>query len=189
MKFTGKLFGVSKDFESNKYIISFMMEEGQISFIDEIKDKTLKITAELFKSKRSKNANALLWECIGQIAKAKRQDKWIVYLDILKHYGISTYVCVKPEAVNSLKKIWREVEEIGELEINGKKAMQCLCYYGSSTYDTKEFSDLLECVFVEMESMGLETPTQKELQRSLDEWNRCCKKTNGDAFYARDLEH
>lgn len=188
MKFIGKLFGVSKDFETNKYIISFLMDEGNLSFLDEIKEKTLKISADIFKSKRSKNANALLWECIGQMARVKKQDKWVVYLDVLKHYGISCYVCVKPEAVKGLKKIWREVEEIGELEINGKKAMQCLCYYGSSTYDTKEFSDLLECVFAEMEGMGLETPTQKELQRSLDEWNRYCKKTENSASYVEDME-
>ena len=99
MNFIGKLHGVSKDFETNKYLITFLMEEGNLSFLDDIKDKTLKITATLFKSKRSKNANALLWECIGQIARAKRQDKWAVYLDVLKHYGISSYVCVKPEAV------------------------------------------------------------------------------------------
>ena len=188
MKFVGKLFGVSKDFETNKYLITFLMDEGNLAFLDEIKDKTLKITAVLFKSKRSKNANALLWKCIGQMARAKKQDKWDVYLDVLKHYGISSYVCVKPEAVKGLKKVWRVVEEIGELEINGKKAMQCLCYYGSSTYDTKEFSDLLECVLAEMEGMGLETPTQKELQRSLDEWNRYYSKKN-DALYVEELDN
>ena len=186
MKFIGKLHGVSKDFTTNKYLITFIMDEGQISFIDDIKDKVLKITADLFKTKRSKNANALLWECIGQMARAKKQDKWAVYLDILKHYGLSTYVCVKPEAVKGLKKVWREVEEIGELEINGKKAMQCLCYYGSSTYDVAEFNNLLECVFAEMEGMGLETPTQKELQRSLEEWNRYCKKTGNVVFCGED---
>lgn len=188
MKFIGKLFGVSRDFNTNKYLITFLMDEGQISFIDDIREKTLKISADIFKSKRSKNANALLWECIGQIARAKRLDKWDVYLDILKHYGISCYVCVKPEAVAGLKKVWREVEEIGELNINGKKAMQCLCYYGSSTYDTKEFSDLLECVFAEMEGMGLETPTQQELQRSLELWNQYCKKTSKDASCASDMD-
>ena len=91
MIFVGKLFGVSKDFETNKYLITFLMDEGNLSFLDDIKDKTLKITASIFKKKRSKNANALLWECIGKIAKAKRLDKWVVYLDILKHYGKYTY--------------------------------------------------------------------------------------------------
>lgn len=176
MIFVGKLFGVSKDFETNKYLITFLMDEGNLSFLDEIKDKSLKITAVLFKSKRSKNANALLWECISKIAKAKRMDKWDVYLDILKHYGKYTYIVVRPNAVEGLKKIWREVEVIGDVDCNGQLGTQCLCFYGSSTYDVAEFNDLLQSVFAEMEGMGLESPTQEELKRSLDEWNQYCKK-------------
>lgn len=179
MIFVGKLFGVSKDFETNKYLITFLMDEGNLSFLDEIKDKSLKITAVLFKSKRSKNANALLWECISKIAKAKRMDKWDVYLDILKHYGKYTYIVVRPNAVEGLKKIWREVEVIGDVDCNGQLGTQCLCFYGSSTYDVAEFNDLLQSVFAEMEGMGLESPTQEELKRSLDEWNQYCKKKNG----------
>lgn len=183
MIFVGKLFGVSKDFETNKYLITFLMDDGNLSFLDEIKDKSLKITASIFKKKRSKNANALLWECIGKIAKAKRLDKWVVYLDILKHYGKYTYGVFKPAAVEGLKKIWREVEVIGEVEVyseNGiNTGVQCLLYYGSSTYDVQEFNDLLQCVFAEMDGMGIESPTQEELKRSLDEWNRYCKKKNG----------
>ncbi len=179
MIFVGKLFGVSKDFETNKYLITFLMDEGNLSFLDEIKDKSLKITAVLFKSKRSKNANALLWECISKISKVKRMDKWDVYLDILKHYGKYTYIVVRPNAVEGLKKIWREVEVIGDVDCNGQLGTQCLCFYGSSTYDVAEFNDLLQSVFAEMEGMGLESPTQEELKRSLDEWNQYCKKKNG----------
>ncbi len=187
MKFIGKFFNASKNMD-NKWLITFEMEDGNLEVINTIKDKLLTISASVHSEKRSKNANALLWECIGKIARAKRQDKWVVYLDILKHYGISSYVCVKPEAVESLKKIWREIEVIGDLEINGKPAIQCLCYYGSSTYNVQEFNNLLECVFAEMDAMGLESPTQTELKRSLEEWNRYCSKKN-DATCAEESDN
>ena len=45
----------------------------------------------------------------------------------------------------------------------------------------------MQCVFAEMDGMGLQSPTQMELQRSLEEWNRYCKK-NADALYAEELE-
>ena len=186
MKFIGKFVNASKDI-NGKWLITFTIEDGSIEVIDTIKDKLLTINAVIHNEKRSKNANALLWECIGKIARAKKQDKWLVYLDILKHYGISSYVCVKPEAVDSLRKIWREIEVIGDLEINGKKATQCLCYYGSSTYNVQEFNDLLNCVFAEMDGMGLESPTQTELKRSLEAWNQLCKKKS-DATYAEDTD-
>lgn len=187
MKFYGKLFGISKDFETNKYIISFLMNEGNLSFIDEIKDKALTVSANVFKKNRSNNANRLLWECIGQMAKAKKMDKWDVYLDALKHYGKYTYGVFRPQAVPDLKRIWREVEVIGEVECNGQTGIQCLLYYGSSTYDTKEFAAFLDCIFAEMEGMGLETPTQKELQRSLEEWEKLQKKKG--ASYAEEPEN
>ena len=187
MNFIGKLFGVSKDFETNKYLITFLMDEGNLAFLDDIKDKTLKVTAVLFKSKRSKNANALLWDCIGKISIAKRMKKWDVYLDLLRSYGVHVYGIFKPNAVEGLKKIWREVEVIGEVEVSGENGksigIQCLLYKGTSHYDVAEFNEFLQCVFAEMEGMDLETPTQKELQRSLDEWNRLCKRTEGDALY------
>lgn len=186
MKFIGKFVNASKDI-NGKWLITFTIEDGSIEVIDTIKDKLLTINAVIHNEKRSKNANALLWECIGKIARAKRMDKWLVYLDILKHYGISSYVCVKPEAVEGLKRIWREIEVIGDLEINGKKATQCLCYYGSSTYNVQEFNDLLNCVFAEMDSMGLESPTQTELKRSLEAWNQYCKKKS-DATCAEDTD-
>lgn len=122
------------------------------------------------KDKRSNNANRLLWACLGRIAKALKTDSWSVYMQMLKRYGTFTYICVKPSAVEGVKKQWRECEEIGELTIKGKKAVQLLCYYGSSTYNTQEFSEFLESVMSEMEEMNIPTPRQEEVERALKQW-------------------
>lgn len=122
------------------------------------------------KDKRSNNANRLLWVCLGRIAKALKTDSWSVYMQMLKRYGTFTYICVKPSAVEGVKKQWRECEEIGELTIKGKKAVQLLCYYGSSTYNTQEFSEFLDSVMSEMEEMNIPTPRQEEVERALKQW-------------------
>ena len=122
------------------------------------------------KDKRSNNANRLLWVCLGRIAKALKTDSWSVYMQMLKRYGTFTYICVKPSAVQGVKKQWRECEEIGELTIKGKKAVQLLCYYGSSTYNTQEFSEFLDSVMSEMEEMNIPTPRQEEVERALKQW-------------------
>ena len=121
------------------------------------------------KEKRSVNANALLWKMLGEIATALRTDKWSVYLTMLKRYGTFTYICVKPKAVEAVKKQWRECEVIGDITINGDPAVQMLCYYGSSTMNTKEFSVLLDGVISEMKEMGLETPSDRDLQRAIEQ--------------------
>lgn len=117
-----------------------------------------------YKERRSLNANALLWKCLGDLASALRSDKWTVYLQMLKRYGTYTYICVKPKVVEAVKKQWRECEEIGTINIDGQEAVQLLCYFGSSTMNTKEFSVLLEGVISEMKEMGLDVP-DKDLER------------------------
>ena len=124
------------------------------------------------REKRSKNANALLWKCLGDIAEALKADKWDIYLQMLKRYGKYTYICVKPSMVEAVKKQWRECEELGEIDINGSKAVQMLCYFGSSTFDSKEFSTLLDGVISEMKEMELPTPDNKEIERILEQWEK-----------------
>lgn len=127
------------------------------------------------KEKRSRSANGLFWHCCGQIAQALMVDKWEVYLQMLKRYGQFTYICVKPTAVEGVKKQWRECEEIGHVNINGQDSVQMLCYFGSSTYNSKEFSVLLDGVVSEMKEMGLETPADREMERAIKE----LEKTDG----------
>jgi len=125
-----------------------------------------------YRQKRSLDANALLWVMLQSIATTLRADKWQIYLQMLKRYGKYTYICVKPSVVEAVKQQWRECEELGEVSINGQPAIQMLCYFGSSTYNTKEFSVLLDGVISEMKEMGLDTPTSEDMKRSLEQWER-----------------
>lgn len=143
-----------------KQLINYLLEQDSDRLFD----------LSEHKQKRSLNANALLWHCLGEIANALNTDKWEVYLQMLKRYGKYTYICVKPNVVDSVKKQWRECEVLGDIEINGQKAIQMLCYFGSSTYDSKEFSILLNGVISEMEEMGLATPESEELERIMEQW-------------------
>lgn len=131
------------------------------------RDKLFDVTEH--KEKRSRDANALLWACLGELAGALKSDKWSVYLQMLKRYGQYTYICVKPKVVEAVKKQWRECEEIGHVNINGQDSVQMLCYFGSSTYNSKEFSTLLDGVISEMKEMGLETPADRELKRAIEQ--------------------
>ncbi len=147
-----------------KEIIQWLLNQPQ-DILFEIKEH---------KEKRSLNANRLLWHCLDQIAKAMipPQDKWDVYLMMLKRYGKFTYICVKPNVVDAMKKQWRESEVIGHVDINGQDSVQMLCYFGSHTYDTKEFSVLLDGIISEMVEMGLKTPREEELERALERWEK-----------------
>jgi hypothetical protein len=178
MEFTGKIQNITKDWQSGQFQITFTMNEASaINAVNDIQScEKLSIRAVRFREKRSLDANALLWVCLGKMADALRADKWDLYLQMLKRYGKYTHICVKPHVVEAVKAQWRECEEIGEVNINGQKAVQMLCYFGSSTYDTKEFSRLLEGVISEMQEMGLETPASAEMQRALEQWEKMYEK-------------
>ena len=135
-------------------------------------DRNKEFEVREYKQKRSLDQNRLLWGCIGDIATALRADKWDIYLAMLKRYGKFTYICVKPNVVEAIKKQWRESEEIGEIEIGGEKAVQMLCYFGSSTYNSKEMSVLLDGIISEMKEMELPTPSEKELDRVIKQMEK-----------------
>ena len=172
MRVSGKLLDVRRDFKTDKLIVSFIIDNSLVDELNNLNGCDLDITAEIHREKRSLNANGLLWKCIGDIAKALDDDKWHIYLLMLRRYGEYTYICVKPKAVPMLKRQWRECEEIGDIDINGTTATQLLCYYGSSTYDTKQFSRLLDGVISEMKELGLTPPPSKEMRRSLEMWEK-----------------
>ena len=173
MNCTGKLREVSKDWMTGKFRLTFEVDEDVSGSIDKLSGcEKLDISAKKHREKRSLNANGLLWKCIGDIAGALRADKWQVYLTMLKRYGKFTYIVVKEKAVEAVKNQWRECEVIGEIAVNGQKAVQMLCYFGSSTLDSKEFSVLLDGVISEMKEMGLETPMQSDLKRVIEEYEK-----------------
>ena len=165
---------------SGQLQITFAINEPSTAqAVNDIKDcEKLSIRAVKYREKRSLDANALLWACLGNIADALRADKWEIYLRMLKRYGKYTHICVKPNVVDAVRAQWRECEVIGEVNINGQKAVQMLCYFGSSTYDTKEFSRLLDGVISEMQEMGLETPASEDMRRALEQWEKMYEKTS-----------
>ncbi len=172
MDCTGKLKSITRNWLTDRWEVTFEVNEDITGSIDSIKDKPLSITAKISRKKRSLDANALMWHCIGEIARALRADKWDIYIDYIKRHGMFTYIVVHPQAVEHMKRQWRACEVVGEINVNGKSGVEMLCYYGSSTYDTKEFSVLLDDIISDMKEMGLETPTSQDMKRSLEQWEK-----------------
>lgn len=132
--------------------------------IERYADKAIEITFEEYHEKRSLQANKFLWACIGDICNAVHEDKDRVYLDLLRHYGQYTLIRIPAEALDILKRQWRETEVVGE--IDGK--VDVLCYFGSHTYNSKEFARLLDGVKEMMRSAGLEPPPDEEMKAVIE---------------------
>lgn len=177
METTGRLTSVTKDILSGKLNVTFQIDTEPVEELNVLGQmEQIDIKADKHRKRRSLDANGTLWLCLGKMAEKLRTDKWELYLRMLKQYGQYTYICVKPNMVDAVKATWRESEVVGDIDINGRQAVQMLCYFGSSTYDSKQFSVLLDGVIYEMKELGLTPPTPKELRRVIEQWE---KQKNG----------
>lgn len=177
MKTLGTIQNVGRDYATNKIKLEIEIDDKTVANeLLDLKDTKLNIDFKKYHEKRSLDANAYLWVCLKDIANALETDKWSVYLQMLKRYGKFTYIVVKQKAVEEVKKQWRECEVVGDIDINGEKAVQMLCYFGSSSYDSKEFSVLLNGVVSEMKEIGLTPPPTKEIMLALKKMEEREKK-------------
>ena len=166
MKARGRVTGLEIPFRAEYPIISFEIQASPED-LEKYKNKDLDISFVKHRARRSLDANACLWACLGDIAKAINQDNWSVYLLMLERYGKFTHILVKPEVVEAVRLQWRETKIVGETQVDGKPMVQMLCFFGSSTYDSAEFSRLLNGVISEMQDMHLEVPTSAEMKAIL----------------------
>lgn len=142
------------------------------SLVNKCKDKLI-LTLKQYREKRSLNANAYLWVLLQKIAEATNIDKETVYLQMLQRYSrVFTHVICKPNSVDKFTQQWRTVINLGEVTVNGTKGIQLQCYFGSSTYDSKEMSVLINGVVDECKALGIETATPQELSLMCEEWGK-----------------
>lgn len=124
-------------------------------------DKTKKFEIKEYKNKRSKSQNAYMWEIIGKIADIQRLKKEDVYLQMLKDYGQSEIISML-SSINP-KGYLKHYEEIGNGQVNGKEFTHYKVYKGSSEYDSREMSILIDGVIQEATQLEIPTLTPKQV--------------------------
>jgi hypothetical protein len=172
IEFTGKVAGIQKDWPTGQAQVVFTVNEP--SAIDSLlalnSVEKLSIKAVKHRQKRSLDANAYAWVLMQKIAEVSNTDKWSVYLEMLGSYGVFTHIIVKPSVVDKIKEEWRTVKELGEVNVNGRTGIQLQCYFGSSTYDSKEMATLIDGIVREAKELDIETLPPYELERMKAEW-------------------
>ena len=175
MEFTGKVVSAGKDWNTDKYNITFSVNESSVmNELNDIKDcEKLQITAKKHRNKRSLDANAYAWVLMQKIAEKTNSDRWSIYLELLKRYSRAfTFLIVKENAVKRTMEQWRECIDLGEVEVGGQKGHQLQVFFGSSTFDSKEMSVFIDGIVSECKEMGIETIPPAELERIKSLWSQ-----------------
>ena len=151
--------------------------EKIMSFLELMKQKLYTCIIKEFRKKRSQNANAYMWVMVGKIAAAVLATPEEVYRDLLKDIGDNYEVfAVRNEFADRFPDIWAAdhigwiAENIGPSNEEGFTNFRC--FYGSSVYDTKQMSRLIDAVIRECKEIGIETLSEMELSRLKEEWHR-----------------
>ena len=151
----------------------------QPEIIEQLKNQDkLDIDIKKYRKKRTLDANAYCWVLCDKIAKELSNDGAIttkedIYKDAIKNIGTFEPMIVEEKAFDNFKRIW-EKQGLGFLtqEITRKdKCVKVHCYYGSSTYDTKEMSLLIELLVEEAKQLNIEVKTEQEIESLLSTWH------------------
>ena len=134
--------------------------------------KRLHVRLEPYRNQRSLDANAYLWVLCQKIAEVVHSSKDHVYLEMLGRYGVFFHMVVRPEKVEDVRRSQRLVKELGTVTVNGQTGMQLQCYVGSSHYNTKEMSVLIDGIVGECRDLGIETKTPEEIAKIKESWGR-----------------
>lgn len=133
-------------------------------------------TAEIkeYREKRSLNANAYFWVILTKLAAKLNIPKIELYREFIRGIGDNFYIMlVRTSEVKAVSESWHHnglgwiTEDLGTCDDEYSYVM---FYKGSSTYNTKQMSNLIELAVAECKEQGIETETPEEIARIVSLW-------------------
>ena len=131
---------------------------------------------KLIRQKRSRDANSYLWTLLDKLSAALGVPKEELYRRYIKEIGgVSSIVAVQNKAVDRFRREWEDKGLGWQTDTIPIKTPNCtgvIVYYGSSTFDTQQFSRLLDSVITDCKSIDIEVRPQEEIDSLLSEWSK-----------------
>lgn len=149
---------------------------------------SLDVEIKKHREKRSRDANAYYWKLASQVAEVLHVSKPYIHNYLLRKYGKLKIIGGKCAYVDipDTDEAQREVDEDRKIHLvptsqvrEGKDGIMYRTYMmlkGSSEYDTKEMSDLIDGLVSECREMGIETIPPEELERMMAAYEKKIKK-------------
>lgn len=123
--------------------------------------------------KRSLDANAYCWVLCSKIAAAVGISKEEVYQRAVQEGDQYLMCCVTDEDYGQFLRSWQSKGigwRVQLLDDSGLGTKTVFAYYGSSVYDTRAMSRLIDSLVQEAKALGIETMPPDELAAMLEEW-------------------
>ena len=126
------------------------------------------------RQKRSLDANAYCWVLLNKLSEALQTPNEELYRRYIKEIGgVSDTVCVPTKSVKRLTEIWADNGLGWQTDTFPSKIGGCtnvILYYGSSEFDTKQMSRMIDSIVQDCQSIGIETKSPEEIESLLGRW-------------------
>ena len=189
MNFTGKLEGLKMDYVTRKQSLSLEVNEDARDAFQELKDcEKLVIQIKKYRKKRSLDANAYYWVLLSRLADAAGISKPRAHNLMLRRYGQNLMIAgqmaylVVPDTTEAEETALeaetfhiRPTSQVKQGK-DGKAYRTYTVLAGSSTYDAKEMSELINGLVEECKEQGIETLPPEELARMMAEYEENHRK-------------
>ena len=150
-----------------KILSEFVQGNTKIITVQIGKDEELNVK----KKKRSLNSNNYFWELLGKLCEEMNLNVIEEYRKRVKELGIFRQWEIERENTPTFEIMWEskgigwfieKVDEKGDLDIIN-------AYYGSSSYNSKQMSRLIDNLVQDCKEIGIETLDEMEINSLINE--------------------
>lgn len=176
MRATGQITSIMHDWKKGD-VAMIRLEDADRQKLAELADmERISIELKPYRAKRSRNANDYFHVLCRQLAQAQNPPVTEDYMKnvLISRYGQPEYIDDVPVVIktNIPPEIMLENESLHTWPAKGgdQNTTFYRVYRGSSEYDTKEMSVLIDGTVEECKLYGIDTKTDRELEEMLERW-------------------
>lgn len=155
-------------------MVEVELEGNQAERVEKHKGRHVDVSLKTYRRNRSLDANAYFWVLLDKLCGELGLSKTETYRRYVKEIGgNNSVVTIAEAAVEKLCRDW-ELHGLGwvsdAMPSDDPGYSTVILYAGSSTYNTKQMSNLINLVVQDCESVGIQTKTPAEIENMLSLW-------------------
>lgn len=173
----GRLTNLTRGMDGEYQLTISTRDSAVLTAWDELRNTDIDASIKKWHKKRSLDANAYAWVLIDKLANVLNITKTEVYQELIRNIGgVSQTICCPDKAVNDVCTGWKHngigwFSETFPSKIDG--CTNIILFFGSSTYDSKQMSALINAAVEECKQYGIETISEAERKALEDAWASC----------------
>lgn len=170
----GTVNGVMYSGTRDLTIVEIQLEGNQAEAVEKFKGMHVDVSLKKFKRQRSLDANRYYWALIGKLRYVTGQPKSDIYKDHVRDVGGNySIACVADKDANRVCRNWQRngtgwITEVFPSKLDG--CTNIFLYEGSSIYDTRQMSRLIDLRVQDCQAVGIETMTPDQIAQLVATW-------------------